>query len=181
MTERAPPAEVTVWDPLVRILHWSLVLAYALAWASAETLEGLHVAVGYLVGGIVALRLLWGLVGTRHARFRDFVRPPREAIAYLRALAAGDPPHHLGHNPAGGWSVVLMLATLALVVASGLAALEPGGAGEAAEELHEFLAGLSLFLVLLHLGGVLLSSLLGGENLVRAMWTGRKRAGPGGR
>jgi cytochrome b len=179
---------VKVWDPLVRIFHWSLVLAFTLAYASGEDWQDLHIIAGYTVGGLVAFRLLWGLVGTRHARFSDFVRSPASVKAYLKQLLGGGARRYLGHNPAGGAMIVLLLVSLVGTVLGGLAlyAAEDGAgllaglvpAGHLWEEvfegLHEFFANLTLLLVFVHVAGVAVSSLLHRENLVRAMITGRK-------
>jgi cytochrome b len=166
---------IEVWDPFVRAFHWSLAAGYLAAWLTAEELPALHERLGYFVLMLIGLRLVWGIVGTRHARFADFVRGPGSALAYLRSLAAGRPQHYIGHNPAGGWMVILMLSTLAATAASGI--LMAGGDGEAWEELHEALANLSLLLVAVHVSGVVAASLLHRENLVGAMLTGRKWRG----
>lgn len=163
---------IVVWDPFVRAFHWSLVVAYLGAWLTAEELAGLHEQLGYFVLALIGLRLIWGLIGTRHARFSDFVRGPAATLSYLRSLAGGRPRHYLGHNPAGGWMVVLLLLTLVATAASGI--LVGGGEEELWEELHEGLANLSLLLVAVHITGVVAASLLHGENLVRAMLTGHK-------
>ncbi len=181
---------IRVWDPVVRTFHWTLLPAFVVAYLSEEELIDLHVFSGYLVGGLVAFRLIWGLIGTRHARFSDFVRSPRTVLDYLRSLLSGRPRHYLGHNPAGGAMVVLLLAMLTLTTLSGLAvygykelagplafvAAYPFLGGEGLEELHETCANLSVALILVHVAGVLVSSLLHGENLVRSMITGTKRS-----
>lgn len=184
--------EVKVWDPLVRVLHWTLVAGFTLAYLSAEAWEGLHHIAGYMVAAAVALRLVWGLVGSPHARFTDFVRGPQAVAAYLRRLLSLHPPRYLGHNPAGGAMIVALLVMLALTATSGMAVYAVqdhrgplagllGGLGpgweDPLEALHELAANTTLGLVCLHVAGVLVESLLHGENLVRAMWTGYKRAG----
>ena len=166
--------EVPVWDPLVRVLHWALVAAFATAFLTAEEAEGIHEAAGYLVGGIVVVRVLWGFIGTPHARFSGYVRPPGAALAYLRGYATGTAERYIGHNPAGGLMIVAMLVMLAVAVGTGLALEELHA--EAFEEVHEVAANLTLALVFGHVAGVALGSLVHRENLVRAMITGRKRA-----
>lgn len=169
--------EVRVWDPLVRVLHWSLVVAVALAWVTAEELERAHEVIGYLVLAIVAVRLVWGFVGSRHARFSDFVRPPREVLAHARAVLEGTAPRHLGHNPIGGWMILALLAALLATAGTGWLAQEIGGRlGHLFEEVHEAAANGLLVLIGLHVLGVLAESWRAGENLVRAMITGRKVA-----
>ncbi len=168
--------EVRVWDPLVRVLHWGLVLLCGAAWATAEDAERAHEVLGIAVAAIVAVRLLWGFVGTRHARFAEFVRPPRAALAYLRDAASGRAKKYVGHNPAGALSITAMIAALVLVAASGWASAHgPLAGAHWLEEAHEFAAGLFAALVVVHLAGVAIGSLLGWENLVRSMFTGRKR------
>ena len=149
-----------------------MAVGYAFAWSSADENAVLHDRVGRFILVLLVLRGIWGLVGTRHARFRRFVTGPRRALAYAHALATGRPPHFLGHNPLGGWMVVALIGSLVLVGASGV--LIAAG-GEAWEEIHEAAAGLSAVLVGLHLAGVVVSSLLHRENLVGAMITGTKR------
>lgn len=166
---------VMVWDPFVRVFHWSLVFAYVLAWASAEEWPALHEQSGYFILALIGLRVVWGLVGSRHARFRDFVYGPGRTLAYLRGLVAGRPQHFVGHNPAGGWMVVALLLALTGAGVSGM--LVAGGQEDLWKELHEGLANLTLVLVFAHLGGVVLASLLHGENLIKAMLTGKKLGG----
>ena len=112
--------EIRVWDPLVRLFHWSLVLFFSIAYLSGEEESNLHIYTGYVVLGLVAFRLIWGLVGTRHARFSDFVTSPASVIHYLKGLLARKPQHYPGHNPAGGWMVIAMLGCLFIVSVSGL-------------------------------------------------------------
>lgn len=111
---------VRVWDPLVRIGHWTLVVLFAAAYASGDADTELHTLFGYGIAAVVVLRVLWGFAGTRHARFASFLRGPRATLDYLRLFAAGRPPHALGHNPAGGWMIVLLLAMLAATAFTGL-------------------------------------------------------------
>ncbi|KAA6185596.1 cytochrome B [Thiohalocapsa marina] len=184
-------AEAQVWDPLVRVFHWSLAAAFAVAFIVEDHLLGVHVWAGYLMLALIAVRLVWGLVGTRHARFSDFVRGPRQVLAYLRDAVRFQAPRHLGHNPAGGAMIVLLLVVITATGVSGLALYGaeelagplaslmqglPADWGHALEEVHESLANLALGLIALHLLGVAVSSLSHRENLVRAMLTGRKRS-----
>ena len=182
--------EVRVWDPFVRIFHWLLVLFFTLAYVSGEDWLSLHVNSGYAVFGLVLLRVLWGVVGTPHARFGDFVRRPSTVIAYVKDTLALRARRYLGHNPAGGAMIVLMLVGLLMVSATGFAVYGvEEGAGplamlggssdavkEAAEEVHEFFANIVLLLVIVHIAGVVVESLIHRENLVKAMLTGRKAA-----
>lgn len=175
----ARPAEVAVWDPLVRIFHWSLVGLFVVTFAS-EDLQRVHQPAGYAILALVGLRIVWGLIGSRHARFTDFVPSPRSALAYVRSLTALRPPRSLGHNPLGG---LMVLALLGMLVATGISGWLMTWDGyrdaEWVEEMHEAAASGLLALVVLHVLGVISMSILHGENLVRSMITGRKAANPG--
>lgn len=176
-----------VWDPVVRVGHWTLVFTFFTAYFT-EGEPPVHMWAGYLLAAVVLLRLLWGFVGTRHARFGDFLYSPARIAAYLRSLFRGRPQHFRGHNPAGGLMIVLLLLCLALTAGSGMAlyaAEDQAGplagliaTSESAEELweeaHEFFGNLTLLLVVVHVSGAVVSSLLHRENLVKAMVTGRK-------
>ena len=181
-------ATVKAWDPLVRVFHWSLVFFFVVAFATEDDWMSLHVQAGYAVTLLIGFRLIWGLVGTRTARFMSFVKSPAAVLRHLKSMLILRPAHYLGHNPVAAWMVVALLASLALTCFTGLVMIASEGqgplagtlfagiSGEAMEEVHEFFVNFSLLLVLLHVGGVVVSSLLEGENLVRAMITGRKRA-----
>ena len=194
--------DVKVWDPLVRIGHWTIVAGFAIAYFTEDDLLAAHVWAGYVVGAAVLVRIIWGFVGPAHARFADFVHAPRAVAAYLVELVRFRATRYLGHSPAGGAMVVALLLMLAGTVASGVMVLGAekhagplaslyaasssagragGGAANGEEEesalkeVHELLANLTLVLVGLHVAGVLLASAVHRENLVGAMITGRKR------
>jgi cytochrome b len=196
------PAIVEVWDPLIRFAHWALVAAFAVAYLSAEEEadpDPLHVWGGYVVGIIIVLRVAWGFVGPRHARFSDFVSSPIEASLYLRNLLGGRARRYLGHSPAGGMMVAALLIFLGATVATGmvpygeqgkrpLAAITASTAVNRDEasstekrpesvvgEVHGLLATITLVLVGLHIVGVAVASGVHRENLVLAMFTGKKR------
>ena len=177
--EAGAPRRTLVWDAPLRVFHWLLAVTFALAWftAEGERWRLVHVTAGYTVAGLVVFRLLWGLVGTRHARFGDFVRGPRAVGAYLGSLLRGRPQHHAGHNPAGALAIVGLLALAALTAFSGWATFMDFG-GEWLEEAHEVLANTMLALVGVHVVAVLASSWLHRENLVGAMIDGRKAVPP---
>ncbi|MBL8835177.1 MAG: cytochrome b/b6 domain-containing protein [Alphaproteobacteria bacterium] len=175
----AAPRTVKVWDIVVRVFHWSLVAAFATAFISGDDAERIHVLAGYTVLGLIALRLVWGVVGTKHARFASFVVGPQRLGAYLRDMGRGRAPRHLGHNPAGAAMIVTLLAMLLATGGTGWLAYQGGPTAHALEEVHEFLANATLALVAAHILGVIVSSLLHRENLVRSMFTGRKRAEDG--
>lgn len=186
------PKMVRVWDPLVRLFHWGLAGSFAIAFLTEDDLLALHVWAGYLILGLIFIRVLWGFVGTRHARWSDFVKQPTEIFTYLKATIRSRAARYLGHNPAGGAMVVALMLSVTLTGLSGLAVygaqelsgpmapllsgLSEGWA-HALEDIHEVVANLTLLLVLLHLAGVALASLQHRENLVRAMITGLKRSG----
>jgi cytochrome b len=213
---------VNVWDPLVRIGHWTLVIAFFTAYFTEEDFLTQHVWAGYVVGFIILFRIIWGFIGTKHAKFSDFIYTPKAIIGYLKRLISRKPQHYLGHNPAGGVMVIALLLGLLATTYTGLAlyAVEKNAGplagvvasnykvaptpsiistayadedddedkgenesinasgNEADEEfwegLHEFFVNFTLLLVALHISGVLLSSYIDKENLIKAMLTGRK-------
>ncbi len=240
---------VKVWDPIVRIGHWTLVIAFFTAYFTEDDFMTQHIWAGYVVTGVVLLRIIWGLIGTQHAKFKDFIYSPSAVLAYLKGLSQRKPQHYLGHNPAGGAMVIALLVSLLITTYSGLAlyAVEKnagpfasiygnstaaptnalisastnrnegaeseqnearehessenmqkpdsdkegiGGTGYVADKgehesaneggeefwegLHELFANFTLFLVILHVTGVILSSRIDKENLVKAMVTGNK-------
>lgn len=198
---------VYVWDRFIRFFHWSLAALFVTSYLTGENEHWIHPYSGYAIIGLLVARIAWGFRGSLHARFSDFVYPPTEVIAYLKALASGGQPRrYLGHNPAGGAMVLAMLVLLSGTTFSGLKlyAIEEGKGPLAAvelslvpaaqadggeeseeeefwEELHELCINLMLLLVVLHLVGVALSSRAHSESLLRAMITGRKDApGDGG-
>ena len=172
-------AQIRVWDAPVRTFHWLLVLCFAGAYISAESESWrlLHVTLGYTMGGLIAFRLVWGVLGTRYARFGSFVRSPSAVRGYVKGMVAGRRVHYIGHNPAGAVAIVLMLLVGAAIVASGYAAYNELG-GDWLEEVHEVVGNAMLVLVGVHLAGVAVASYLHRENLPRAMVTGVKQGQP---
>lgn len=170
---------VLVWDLPTRLFHWLLVVAFFSAYVTGDEESRLlaHSLFGYTVLGLVAFRLLWGLIGTRYARFASFAFGPAQVSRYLASLLTPRPQHYLGHNPAGSWAIYALLALAAISGLTGWLALV-GIGGEWLEDLHESAANLMLAIVLVHIAGALASSWLHGENLVRAMIDGRKRGSP---
>lgn len=167
--------EVLVWDAPVRVFHWLLAISFAGAFVTAESERWrlVHVSLGYTVAGLIAFRLLWGLVGTRHARFAAFVRGPAAVGRYLRSLGSGHPDSGVGHNPAGGWAILGLLGLGLATALTGWLTYQDL-AGGALEEAHEVLAHAMLLLVGVHVAGVAVSSWLHRRNLVRGMVTGRQ-------
>jgi len=214
MSLTAQKTWIQVWDPLVRYGHWALVLAFAIAWLSAEDEAGgpdqFHVWAGYVVGVIVAVRVIWGFIGTRHARFSDFTYSPKTALRYLADLPRGRARRYIGHGPAAAYMIVALLVCLTVTVATGLLAYGESGKGPLASagglviaqvyaedhesrpengggrggeggddfagDVHGALADITLGLVTLHILGVGLASFMHKENLVGAMFSGRKRS-----
>ncbi|MBI2254934.1 MAG: cytochrome b/b6 domain-containing protein [Proteobacteria bacterium] len=169
-------ATVRVWDPFVRVFHWCLVASFAIAWLSAEDGRGLHQWAGYAAASLIALRLVWGIAGTRYARFSQFVRNPRSVAGYLFDILKGREARYLGHNPAGGLMIIALMVVMATLCLTGwLYTTDAFWGEEWVEETHEALANILLALVGLHVGGVIIASLRHRENLIRAMISGRKR------
>ncbi|MGL4528561.1 MAG: cytochrome b/b6 domain-containing protein [Aestuariivirga sp.] len=171
-----PDRTVRVWDPFVRIFHWSQAALIAVAWLTEDGPKTLHQTAGYIIAGMLALRVVWGFVGPRHARFSDFVRGPSTVLGYMRAMVAGREPRYLGHNPAGGAMVLALLLTVAGTALTGwLQTTDAFWGSSVMEEIHETLAFLILVLVAAHLAGVTFASIRHDENLARSMVDGRKR------
>lgn len=205
------PAQVKVWDLPLRIFHWSLAFLFFLSYLTGDD-SLIHVYSGYAIIGLIIFRLLWGVIGTRYARFNHFLYGRATTREYAFSLLRGKPKHYIGHNPLGGWMIVILLSSLSLTCWSGLEAYGDKGQGPLAqnsqetqnqaapsfslmtpafadedkderdddkdefwEEIHEFFANFTLFLVFIHVAGVLVSSLVHRENLVRAMITGYKK------
>jgi len=201
--------QVKVWDIGVRLFHWSLVISFVVAYLSSEELDEVHEISGYIVLGLVLFRIVWGFVGSKYARFSDFIYSPATGIAYLKSLRAKNPIHYLGHNPLGGWMIIALLICILGISWTGLKllAVEDGEGPLAAEynlitpamaheehekeraqkspeqkkaeefwgKLHEGIVNFTLFLIALHIIGVISGSRAHGENLARAMVTGYKQ------
>jgi cytochrome b len=167
---------VPVWDLFVRVFHWSVVFAFTGAYVLSDDGGALHHAFGYVVLGLVAARIAWGFTGTQHARFSSFVPQPRVFVAYCRDIAAGRERRYHGHNPAGGAMIVVLLTLLVSTGVSGwLLTSDMFWGSKALEALHEICANAVLACAVIHVGGVLLASWRHRENLVGAMFSGRKR------
>jgi cytochrome b len=211
---------IKVWDLFVRTFHWLLVVAVITQIVTAEDAKRVHVAVGYFIVALLVLRIFWGFVGSKHARFKDFIYPPADIFGYLKGLFRGRPKHFTGHNPAGGAMVYLLLLVLALTALAGFLTYGAQGRGPLAmqpanlvsvaaaddehhqgaegregsehdqeahhrqadpqkghfwKEIHETLVGFLLFLAVVHVCGVIVSSYVHKENLILAMITGNKK------
>ncbi|MDQ7073570.1 MAG: cytochrome b/b6 domain-containing protein [Gammaproteobacteria bacterium] len=194
-----------VWDSAVRIFHWSLVIAFVIAYITGEEEGLIHSYSGYFILGLLVFRIIWGFIGSKHARFSDFIYSPKETISYVKSMMSGTPKHYWGHNPLGALMVFALLITLILTTVSGLKVYGIEGHGPLAEvnssyfisnanasgsmeqddedseeeefweEIHEFFANLMLVLIAFHITGIVISSKLENENLVKAMITGTKK------
>jgi cytochrome b len=171
--------KILVWDAPTRLFHWLMVLSFAGAYITSEGERWrlVHVTLGYTMGGLLAFRIVWGLMGTRYARFSSFVRGPRAVMAYMRSLRDQSPQHFVGHNPAGAVAIVLLIVTGTVIVASGWATYNEVG-GEWLSELHELAGNAMLFIVGVHIAGVAVATYLHRENLARSMVTGTKLGRP---
>lgn len=182
--------QVKVWDPFVRFFHWTLVASFFTAYFTEDDFMTLHTWAGYTVAALVLVRSIWGFIGTRHARFSDFVYSPTTIRGFLKDTLLMRAKRYIGHNPAGGAMVILLMLSLLGTIISGLllyGAGEGAGplanwfpapnhvAGEMFEEVHEFFANFTILLVVVHVGGVIMEGLIHKENLVKSMWTGFKR------
>lgn len=168
-------SSVRVWDPLVRSLHWLLMIAIAGAWIMRHRAGAWHERWGYVTAAVVLVRILWGFIGTSNARFASFVAGPRAVRAYLTAMLRGRAPRHVGHNPLGALMIVAMLLNLALICITGWMFGTDTFFGVAWVINTHLYATYALFaMVALHLVGVLHASISQRENLVAAMLHGRK-------
>jgi cytochrome b len=186
---RSSGTATPVWDLPTRIFHWSLVVLVGLNLFLVSPRGGtstvIHLVAGYLVAGLLLFRLAWGFIGSPHSRFADFVRGWPTVRAYAARLRRLDPPHSVGHNPLGGWMIVILLAALVVMVLTGLSAsgraaigplapLFPVGWTALLGQIHQLMGNLLIGLVVIHVAGVAVDWLLTGDNLVAAMWHGRK-------
>jgi len=179
-------AQIRVWDPFVRVFHGTLLAAFTVAYL-VEDPHIVHVWAGYVLAGLILARVVWGFAGSRHARFSDFVYRPTTTFAYIRDLLLLRGKRYLGHSPAGGYMILLLLVMLAatgiagLIVYGGeeqagpLAGMVSKATAENFEEIHEVLANITLALIVVHVAAVIFASFAHHENLPRAMVTGWKR------
>ncbi|KPP90290.1 cytochrome b/b6 domain-containing protein [Erythrobacter sp. HL-111] len=189
----APPHRVRVWDPVVRLSHWSFVVLIPAMWWTAENSEwGWHKRLGLVLFGILVLRIAWGFLGPRTARFADFVRGPSSVLAYFRGnLPEG--AQRVGHNPAGGYSTLALLLVMLAQASMGLFAGDPfdGMTGplnplvgvmtaDTITDLHETFFWVVVAFIALHVAAILFYEAVQRERLVGAMVTGRRRVPPGG-
>lgn len=191
--------EIKVWDPFIRVFHWTVVVCFLIAYITEDDVMWLHELAGYIILALVAARVIWGLIGSRYARFSDFIYKPETVKQYFKDSLRFQSKRYIGHNPLGGVMVILLLVMLVLTSWSGIEAEgvedsdveafnielvksavadddeDNSGDNGIWEEIHEFLANTTLLLIFLHVAGVIFSSIAHGENLVRSMITGKKR------
>jgi cytochrome b len=180
-----------VWDLPLRMFHWLLVAAIATSWVTHELgIEYFdwHVRAGYVTLVLLAFRIAWGFVGPRHARFAGFLRGPRAVMAYLRTARRGESATTVGHNPLGGWSIVVMLGLLLFQALTGLFSNDEifntgplygyvsDDQSDGLTRLHKQSFDWLLVFVGLHLAAVAWYQWFKGVDLVRPMLTGRKSA-----
>jgi len=164
-----------VWDPVVRIFHWSLVVIFTALAVFIDPEGQLHVQLGYVIVALIMLRVAWGFVGTRHARFRDFPPSLPAAMGQLRDIATGRPSHQSGHTPLGALMIYNLIATILLIGLTGYLMLTPRFFGsEFMYEAHDLLVTWAEISVLIHIAAVIWESMRSGVNLPRAMISGYK-------
>lgn len=169
---------IKVWDPLVRIVHWSLAVSIAAAWFTRSGGGVWHERIGYVSLALVVVRVVMGLAGSRYARFSQFVRAPAATLRYAGDVIKKREQRHIGHNPLGGWMILALLSTVAVIDFTGWLYTTNAYWGEEwLENLHYALAVFLLVLVALHVCGVIAASMRHRENLVAAMFHGRKHRG----
>ena len=172
----AQSATVPVWDRWVRLCHWGLVVAVAVAYFMPADIAPVHQSAGYAAAALLAFRLLWGFIGSMHARFENFVPAPRALAAYLGAMLRGKEARFLGHNPAGAAMIILLLLLLAAATLSGwLLTLAAFRDNRLVETIHFASAHVVIGAVAVHVLGAAYTSVRHRENLILAMFTGRKR------
>ncbi|MGE0053558.1 MAG: cytochrome b/b6 domain-containing protein [Hyphomicrobium sp.] len=173
----SPKSTAEVWDPFLRVFHWGLVASFAVTYFTGDEEREVHVAFGWAALVLILFRVFWGFVGPTHARFEMFVKSPAATLAYLSQVARGEEPRHLGHNPAGGAMVmILLLFTAGTAVTGVLLSTDTFWGSETLDMVHGLFAHVTAACVAIHIAGVLFTSLRTRENLVWSMVTGRKRS-----
>jgi len=191
MLDKSNLSSIKVWDPLVRLFHWSLVVAFFIAFISEDDFLDIHTIAGYSILALVLIRLIWGVFGTRYARFSDFIYSPRTIKKFIKDSFSFKAKRYIGHNPAGGAMIILLMLSLLICTITGIAVYgaedhaapmaawfinNTGFWGDILEEVHEFFANFILLLIAIHILGVAVESFIHQENLPRSMITGKKLA-----
>lgn len=170
---------ILVWDAPVRVFHWLLVICFAGAWLTSESerLAMIHYAFGYTACLLVLIRLVWGLIGTRYAKFSQFLKSPKAMLEHFMAMLRGHPHHDVGHNPAGGLVMFALMLLILLIGFTGYLTVKEF-LGNFSSEAHEAVASLVLGIVIIHIIAAIGMSLIEKQNLVRSMVTGKKKGMP---
>jgi len=170
---------VLVWDFSIRVFHWLLVVSFAGAWLTSESeaQQMLHYAFGYSACALVLFRIIWGIVGTRYARFTQFIKGPVETIYHIKSLFTGNIDPEIGHNPAGALAMIALMVLILLIGLTGYWSVREF-LGDFMSGAHEAFANLTLVVVVIHIAAAVIMSFLQKENLVRSMVTGNKQGMP---
>ena len=171
--------DILVWDFPVRIFHWLLALSFAGAWLTSESeaQQLIHYAFGYSACAIILFRIVWGIVGTRYARFTQFIKGPTETGRHLKSLLIGRQSPGPGHNPAGALVMIALMILILLISLTGYWIVKDV-LGELMSGAHEAISNLAFGIVLLHVAAAIIMSFLQKENLVKSMFTGLKQGVP---
>jgi cytochrome b len=166
---------VLVWDAPIRIFHWLLVVSFAGAWLTSESeaQQMIHYAFGYSACTLVLFRIIWGIVGTRYARFSQFIKGPAETIRHIKSLMTGSEHSSLGHNPAGAIAMISLMILILLIGLTGYWSVKEF-LGDFMSEAHETISNITLVIVAIHVGAAIIMSFLQKENLVKSMVSGKK-------
>ena len=170
---------ILVWDVPTRVFHWLLVLCFAGAWLTSESerLQMIHYAFGYSAVALVLFRLVWGFIGTKYARFTQFLRGPNEMAGHIKSVLSSHQHSSPGHNPVGGIVMVGLMLIILLIGLTGYWSVKEF-LGDFMSEAHEAIASIALGLAILHIAAAVIMSLLQKENLIRAMVNGKKQGLP---
>jgi len=178
MNTNTPPRNIQVWDRFVRFFHWSLVSCVLINYFAIDDGETVHQWLGYFASALVVARIVWGFIGSKHARFADFFPTPSRLRHHLQAMRSGKADPHPGHNPLGA---LMMLTLIALVLTLGVTGYLQGTdmfwGEEWLQELHEVLASTLIGLAALHALAAIVMGRIERTNLVLAMITGVKKRG----
>lgn len=170
-----------IWDLPTRAFHWLLAFSVLAAYGFAEFASKetpwfyLHVVFGVLAGLLILWRIIWGFVGSSHAKWRALLFSPKDILGYFSSIAQGKGVYHAGHNPGGALAIWGILGATALTVVSGFLIAQ----AEMFEELHEVFPNLLMILIIFHVAGVVFATIMNKENYAMSMVTGKKRAEPG--
>ncbi len=167
-----------IYDLPTRIFHWLFSSLFVVAFLITKTIDdenplfSYHMLAGLILGQLVILRIIWGFIGTRYARFSSFALKPSELIEYFKAILSGDKKKWIGHNPASSWGALVMLGSALFLAISGI--LMTSGYKKLFEDAHEIVANVFLITVLLHIAGILLHSFRHQDAIALAMINGKK-------